>query len=83
MEPGTIAGLIISSLATIAAIVGIGWFGLDRMRKDLKEDSQRAHDLIGNRISTLHGEVSELRKEITALTGRVGRIEGFLEQRAK
>lgn len=88
MDTGTIVGLVVSSLATITAVIGIGWFGLDRLRKDLKEDSQRAHDLMGNRIGTLQGEIgtlrseiSELRKEMTALTGRVGRIEGLLEKR--
>ena len=90
MELMSIMTLGISSLATIVAIVGIGWFGLDRMRKDLKEDSQRAHDVIGKNIevlrreiredvNTLRNEVSELRREMTNLTGRVRRIEGFLE----
>ena len=60
------------------------------MRKDIKEDSQRAHDAIGNNIETLRKkfredintlriEVSGLRSEMTDLTGRVRRVEGYLE----
>ena len=43
-----------------------------------------AHIVTGRReiredVNTLRNEVSELRKEVTCLTGRVRRIEGFLE----
>ena len=85
METG-ILSLVVSSLGTIVAIVGIGWFGLDRMEQRIKADAQKAHDLIGENISgvrsdidTLRSEVSGMRSEITDLTGRVGHIEGMLE----
>ena len=81
-----VVGLVISSFSTIVAVIGIGWFGLDRLEQRIKTDSQRAHDLIGTNIKALQSEVSDarsevsgMRKEITGLTGRVGRIEGLLE----
>ncbi len=92
METG-ILSLVISSLGTIVAVVGIGWLGLDRMEQRIKADAQKAHDLIGENIrgvrtdidtlrsdiDTLRSEVSGMRSEMTGLTGRVGHIEGMLE----
>ncbi len=92
MEIGVFS-LLLSSLGTIIAVVGIGWFGLDRMEQRIKADAQKAHDLIGENIKNLRSEigsvradingvrseVSDMRKEVTDLTGRVGRIEGILE----
>ena len=92
METGVLS-LVVSSLGTIVAIVGIGWFGLDRMEQRIKADAQKAHDLIGENIGgvrsdidtlrsdvdTLRSEVSGMRSEITGLSGRVGHIEGMLE----
>ena len=60
------------------------------MEQRIKDDSQKAHDLIGANIESLRSEVSDarsevsgMRKEITDLTGRVGRIEGLLERNIK
>ncbi len=78
MESTTFS-MLLSSLGTIVAIVGIGWFGLDRMEQRIKADAQKAHDQIRQNIDTLRSEVSGMRSEITDLTGRVGRIEGLLE----
>ena len=82
--------LLISIVTPIAAIVGIGWFGLDRMEQRIKADAQKAHDLTGQNIETLRSEIRSdiseirsevrgMRSEITDLTGRVGHIEGMLE----
>lgn len=78
--------LLISIITPIAVIVGIGWYGLDRMEQRIKDDAQKAHDLIGQNIeglrteiSGVRTEISDMRKEITDLSSRTGRIEGILE----
>ena len=57
----------ISILATIIfggiASVGVIWFGLDRMKTDIKTDAKAAHDAIGRNIDNLRTELETLRTE--------------------
>ena len=74
---------LISIIATVIlggiTIVGILWFGLDRMKKDIKDDAKNNHDSIEKNIDRVHVEISDMRKELSAMNGRFGRIEGYLE----
>ena len=81
--------LTISFLTTIIILVGIGWFGLDRMRADIKADAKTAHDAIGKNIDSLREDIRELRNDlgqmrtdVTDMNGRLGRVEGLLEQKS-
>ena len=60
--------LVVSSVSVVIVTGGILWLGLDRTKKDLKED-----------IGGLRAEMSDMRKEITEMNGRLGRVEGYLE----
>ncbi len=83
--------LLISIVTPIAAIVGIGWFGLDRMEQRIKadaqqmeqrirEDAQKAHDQIGLNIETLRSEIrsdtSGIRSELSDMRKEITDLTG-------
>ena len=71
--------LVVSSVSVVIVTGGILWLGLDRTKKDLKEEVEKVREDLKEDIGGLRAEMSDMRKEITDMDGRLGRVEGYLE----
>ncbi len=74
--------LVIALFALFLTLLKFGFSALNEVKKELKEDAQKAHGEIGNNINIFRTELnsfrSEVHKDINNLSTRMGRIEGRL-----
>ena len=64
------AKLVYWAVGLVVAFLLVCFSIIDNAKKEIRED-----------VATVRSEVSNLRNDVTSLTGRLGRIEGILEQR--